>query len=109
MPADDDVLRDRTLYSSVASCSSGVELDRAQVVVVGNGGVNTYTLARAPDGALTVSLLARRRSGLGLQTATRLPSGALWAGTTDGFIVALPPGARGGPVLARETVRFSVK
>ena len=36
MPADADVLRDRTLYSSVASCSSGVELDRAQVVVVGN-------------------------------------------------------------------------
>jgi cyanuric acid amidohydrolase len=36
MPADEDVLRDRTLFSSVASCSSGVELDRAQVVVVGN-------------------------------------------------------------------------
>jgi len=36
MPSDDDVLRDRSLYSSVASCSSGVELDRAQVVVVGN-------------------------------------------------------------------------
>jgi barbiturase len=36
MPADEDVLRDRSLYSSVASCSSGVELDRAQVVVVGN-------------------------------------------------------------------------
>ncbi|MGL5828448.1 MAG: ring-opening amidohydrolase [Angustibacter sp.] len=36
MPSDDDVLRDRSLFSSVASCSSGVELDRAQVVVVGN-------------------------------------------------------------------------
>jgi ring-opening amidohydrolase-like protein len=36
MPRDEDVLRDRTLFSSVASCSSGVELDRAQVVVVGN-------------------------------------------------------------------------
>ena len=36
MPSDADVLRDRSLYSSVASCSSGVELDRAQVVVVGN-------------------------------------------------------------------------
>ena len=36
MPDDSDVLRDRSLYSSVASCSSGVELDRAQVVVVGN-------------------------------------------------------------------------
>ncbi len=36
MPADGDVLRDRGLYSAVASCSSGVELDRAQVVVAGN-------------------------------------------------------------------------
>lgn len=36
MPSDDDVMHDRSLYSSVASCSSGVELDQAQVVVVGN-------------------------------------------------------------------------
>ncbi len=36
MPTDADVMHDRGLYSSVASCSSGVELDQAQVVVVGN-------------------------------------------------------------------------
>jgi cyanuric acid amidohydrolase len=36
MPDDAEVMHDRTLYSAVASCSSGVELDRAQVVVVGN-------------------------------------------------------------------------
>jgi barbiturase len=36
MPAEADIMRDRTLCSSVASCSSGVELDRAQVVVAGN-------------------------------------------------------------------------
>ncbi|MBP2364527.1 ring-opening amidohydrolase [Pseudonocardia parietis] len=36
MPTDDDVMHSRDLYSAVASCSSGVELDRAQVVVVGN-------------------------------------------------------------------------
>jgi len=36
MPGDEDVMHDRSLYSSVASCSSGVELDQAQVVVVGN-------------------------------------------------------------------------
>ena len=36
MPTDADVMRNRELYSSVASCSSGVELDQAQVVVVGN-------------------------------------------------------------------------
>ncbi len=36
MPRDEDVMHNRELYSSVASCSSGVELDQAQVVVVGN-------------------------------------------------------------------------
>ena len=36
MPTDGDVMHNRDLYSSVASCSSGVELDQAQVVVVGN-------------------------------------------------------------------------
>ncbi len=36
MPTDEDVMHSRELYSSVASCSSGVELDQAQVVVVGN-------------------------------------------------------------------------
>ena len=36
MPTDADVMKDRSIYSAVASCSSGVELDRAQVVVVGN-------------------------------------------------------------------------
>ena len=36
MPEDSQVLHDRSIYSSVSSCSSGVELDQAQVVVVGN-------------------------------------------------------------------------
>ena len=36
MPTNDQVMHDRSLFSSVASCSSGVELDQAQVVVVGN-------------------------------------------------------------------------
>ena len=36
MPTDADVMHRRELFSSVASCSSGVELDQAQVVVVGN-------------------------------------------------------------------------
>jgi cyanuric acid amidohydrolase len=36
MPTDADVMHDRSIFSAVASCSSGVELDRAQVVVVGN-------------------------------------------------------------------------
>jgi ring-opening amidohydrolase-like protein len=36
MPTDADVMHNRDLFSAVASCSSGVELDQAQVVVVGN-------------------------------------------------------------------------
>jgi barbiturase len=36
MPGDEDVMHNRDLFSSVASCSSGVELDQAQIVVVGN-------------------------------------------------------------------------
>ncbi len=36
MPAAEDICRNLDLYSSVASCSSGVELDRAQIVILGN-------------------------------------------------------------------------
>jgi barbiturase len=36
VPSAEEICRNTDLYSSVASCSSGVELDRAQIVVVGN-------------------------------------------------------------------------
>lgn len=36
MPPAEAICRDLDLYSSVASCSSGVELDRAQIVLMGN-------------------------------------------------------------------------
>ena len=36
MPTAEQIGHDLTLFSSVASCSSGVELDQAQTVVVGN-------------------------------------------------------------------------
>ncbi|GIH71441.1 barbiturase [Sphaerimonospora thailandensis] len=36
MPTAEQIHKDLSLFSSVASCSSGVELDRAQIVVVGN-------------------------------------------------------------------------
>jgi cyanuric acid amidohydrolase len=36
MPTAEAIGKDTSLYSSVASCSSGVELDRAQIVLVGN-------------------------------------------------------------------------
>ncbi|WGW12350.1 ring-opening amidohydrolase [Saxibacter everestensis] len=35
-PEDEDIMDSRELFSAVASCSSGVELDQAQIVVVGN-------------------------------------------------------------------------
>lgn len=54
MPRDEDVLRDRSLYSSVASCSSGVELDRAQVVVGNAPGVGGHY--RIGHGVMTDAL-----------------------------------------------------
>ena len=36
MPKSAEICRNLDLYSSVASCSSGVELDRAQIVLLGN-------------------------------------------------------------------------
>ncbi|MBA2768097.1 MAG: ring-opening amidohydrolase [Sporichthyaceae bacterium] len=36
MPVAEQIHKDLSLYSSVASCSSGVELDQAQIVVLGN-------------------------------------------------------------------------
>ncbi len=36
VPESEEIGHNHDLYSSVASCSSGVELDRAQIVVVGN-------------------------------------------------------------------------
>ena len=36
LPREEQIARDLSLFSSVASCSSGVEQDEAQVVVVGN-------------------------------------------------------------------------
>ncbi len=36
MPGADDICRNLDLHSSVASCSSGVELDRGQIVLFGN-------------------------------------------------------------------------
>jgi barbiturase len=49
MPAADQIGKDLALYSSVASCSSGVELDRAQVVLVGNapGAGGRYRIGHA--------------------------------------------------------------
>jgi ring-opening amidohydrolase-like protein len=36
MPKEEDICKNMDLYSAVASCSSGVELDQAQIVLFGN-------------------------------------------------------------------------
>ena len=36
MPTEEDICKNLNLYSSVASCSSGVELDAAQIIILGN-------------------------------------------------------------------------
>jgi cyanuric acid amidohydrolase len=36
MPTQEQIMRDLSLFSSVASCSSGVELTQAQIVLLGN-------------------------------------------------------------------------
>ncbi len=49
MPAASQICKDLDLYSSVASCSSGVELTRAQIVLLGNkaGAGGRYRIGHA--------------------------------------------------------------
>jgi len=49
MPGADDICRNLEIYSAVASCSSGVELDRAQIVLFGNraGAGGRYRIGHA--------------------------------------------------------------
>jgi barbiturase len=49
VPTEAQIGRDHALYSAVASCSSGVELDRGQIVVVGNapGARSRYRVGHA--------------------------------------------------------------
>ena len=49
LPEPEEIGKNHELYSSVASCSSGVELDRAQIVVVGNapGAGSRYRVGHA--------------------------------------------------------------
>jgi cyanuric acid amidohydrolase len=72
MPTDADVMHNLDLYSSVASCSSGVELDRAQIVVVGN--------ARGHGGAYRIGHAVMRDA---------LDQDGIWAAIRDAGL-ALP-------------------
>ena len=86
MPTDADVMHDRSLYSAVASCSSGVELDQAQVVVVGNAARRRRPL---PDRPLGDEGRARRRTASGPRSGTpasTCPSGRT-ATDLDGRLV----------------------
>jgi cyanuric acid amidohydrolase len=49
MPREDEICRNFELYSSVASCSSGVELTQAQIVLLGNkpGAGGRYRIGHA--------------------------------------------------------------
>jgi barbiturase len=74
MPTDADVMHNRELYSSVASCSSGVELDVAQIVVVGNA---TASRRAVPDRPLGHEGRPGRRRHLGRHPLGRpRPAGA---------------------------------
>jgi len=73
--ADDHIGRDLSLYSAVASCSSGVELDRAQVVLLGNrGSGGRYRIGHSVmDDALDIDAVyeAIRSAGLELPACAR--------------------------------------
>jgi len=76
MPAAEQIGHDLSLYSSVASCSSGVELDRAQTVVVGNvrGAGGRYRIGHdVMNDALDVEGIYRaiRSAGLDLPERAR--------------------------------------
>ena len=80
---------------------------RDEVVVVGLDGVARYAFTSGlPDANGRRTLGARawlgRQTGAGLQTATRLPDGSLWAGTTKGELVRFDLGRLvGTPLLER--------
>ena len=49
MPKAEEICRDLDIYSAVSCCSSGVELDRAQIVLFGNkaGAGGRYRIGHA--------------------------------------------------------------
>jgi len=87
------ICRDLSLYSTVASCSSGVELDRAQVIVIGN--------SRRASGSL--------RAGHS-NMCDALDAAGVWRAVRD----ATSPGAEperiaGGPAPTERVVNVFVK
>ena len=76
MPKAEEICRDLDIYSAVASCSSGVELDRAQIVLFGNraGAGGRYRIGHAVmQDALHMDCIydAIRNAGLALPERAR--------------------------------------
>jgi barbiturase len=76
MPRAEQICRDLDLYSSVASCSSGVELTQAQIVLIGNkgGAGGRYRVGHAVmNDALDIDAIyaAIRNAGLDLPERPR--------------------------------------
>lgn len=76
MPRAEQICRDLDIYSSVASCSSGVELTQAQIVLMGNraGAGGRYRIGHAVmTDALDIDGIydAIRNAGLGLPDRPR--------------------------------------
>lgn len=76
MPRAEQICKDLDLYSSVASCSSGVELTRAQIVLLGNkaGAGGHYRIGHSVmKDALDIDGIyeAIRNAGLGLPDRAR--------------------------------------
>jgi cyanuric acid amidohydrolase len=76
MPGAEQICRDLDLYSSVASCSSGVELTQAQIVLIGNkaGAGGRYRIGHAVmKDALDIDAIyaAIRNAGLDLPERAR--------------------------------------
>jgi ring-opening amidohydrolase-like protein len=73
-PKQEDVCRNLDLYSSVASCSSGVELDRAQIVLLGNadGAGGRYRIGHSVmDDALDIDGIYESIADAGLELPER--------------------------------------
>src|SRR5215471_10372264 len=73
MPRAEQICRDLALYSSVASCSSGVELTRAQIVLMGNRpGAGRFRIGHTVmRDALDIDAIYAAISGAGLELPDR--------------------------------------
>jgi cyanuric acid amidohydrolase len=74
MPKPEEICKNLDLYSSVASCSSGVELDRAQIVLFGNadGAGGRYRIGHSVmDDALDIEGIYEAIEDAGLELPER--------------------------------------